>query len=666
MSKFKKTVIGVLIGALLGAAPLFGAPTTTLNQFLTASSIIENAGFENGKAAWTASAGSFTITSTAANVGKGLFGASFDAGAASQTLSSDAVAIPAGLYGRNGYAKILAKTAATDYKLQVTDGTNVLSEVTIPASSTFIAVSTNFIYPSSGNIVARIISASDAAAIYFDDVFLGDALNLTNVSQASFVGSSYFAATGTSVSRNSATIGSFTEAAGWPGPTIESQKIGQWQTTDTDLPKQTINNLPSGIYLVTFAAKYVMNASAVGSLAITDDGGTTLRGNISFSELTTQEDASTLVGWFEYETAGDRTFEIVGAATSGSLFLYGTAIGYPKQGFTIYRFPLDSQIAVTSETQNWFVDAQVKGAAINLGTSTVASWTEMTNSGLSLETFDRNTIPVGIACSSTNQSTVGNTTCSAGNESNGITFNVQKTGNVLVCVSFMHKNFTQDSTDILTTYFQVVETPSNAQTILQELKNFTGDHKQQYTGVDSTTWPHSSCGIAKFDSIGQKTLRLMYRQETTDTPNESLIDSRDTSNIGIHWTVIPLNQNFPMPNIVNSVETPTAGGERIVTGRFYAAAGCTSSPCAITNQNGGLTSFTRTGTGTYRANFATAFSGVPVCNVTAANGPAVPDDIYAHASEGDTTTTYFQFVTRRATTGSATDANFNVTCIGPK
>jgi hypothetical protein len=160
-----------------------------------AGNLLPNPDWETSSSGWTASAGTYARTTTAANVGFGAGSGSWDASASSQTLTSTAVAIPTGLYAANGLARCYFKTTATDYVLQAYDGTNVLASATIPASTQYQQYGVNFPFPSSGSVSLRVVSASDAAVIYMDDCYVGPAANLQSVNQAQFYGGVIWPAT---------------------------------------------------------------------------------------------------------------------------------------------------------------------------------------------------------------------------------------------------------------------------------------------------------------------------------------------------------------------------------------------------------------------------------------------------------------------------------------
>jgi len=147
--------------------------------------IVENPGFESGKASWTASGGTALANSTAKAFGA--LGYSWDSNAAAQTVTGKQITIPEGLKGQNAILSCLFKAASgtATHKLQVFDGTSVKAESVIASTtSVFSRTVVNFVAPSSGTLAPRIISvAANEPTLYFDNCELGYAYNIGNISQ---------------------------------------------------------------------------------------------------------------------------------------------------------------------------------------------------------------------------------------------------------------------------------------------------------------------------------------------------------------------------------------------------------------------------------------------------------------------------------------------------
>lgn len=345
-------------------------PAESQKQYLSDKNQIKNGGFENGTVNWTSSGGSFAATTTSAQVFLGARAGSWDASSSSQTLTSSTWTSKTDASG-NGEASCRIKTAATDYVMQVYDGTNVVESLTISASdsSEFKLHALNFaIGATSTGYRIRIVSASDASVLYLDDCYLGYATNLKDVAQASLVGSAYIAATSSCTwTRTSTSQGAFGTTSACPGPTVESNPgPGTIQTTDTDLPAFTVNNLPPGIYQVRIAGQSSMGSSAFAALSIHD--GTTRSGTVGI-ENSTSSGHFTVVGQFTYATSGDRTFSLNGSSSANDVIIQNGSSNNNLQ-FSIVRYPLESQTAYTQDQANygWTQDNNLITPSAGFGT----------------------------------------------------------------------------------------------------------------------------------------------------------------------------------------------------------------------------------------------------------------------------------------------------------
>lgn len=566
--------------------------SATLNEVdktqIFSKNMLVNGGFESGKAKWTPNdTADFAVTGSSPMIG--LYHATWDADADTDTLVSTAVTIPAGYYGRNMVASCLftvASGTATN-EIQAYDGSNILSEASITSSTTPTRTSVNFIAPSSGSLSLRVYANADEPSVAIDDCYLGPAegYNVSSVSQATFVGESYFLGTsGCNWARTSATIGAFTTDASCPGPTILTSTLGTWATTDVDLPEQTITNLPPGIYEATFI--FNANSSVVSNIAYAINDGTTTCNAVGGSTATTPA-GHVVTCSFTYTTAGTRNFELYAASNASTANLNGDVTS-PQQHirFILKRFPLSSEQAYTPDTTNWLVDVNIGGANPALATTSQASYVGIEDAGLTLTNSSAATITARIPCSSTNSPS--GTTCSAGSESVGVNFNLPRAGTVEACASFAHTiaPASNSADNGIAATFQIVETASNAQTVLTE----GGDRKGTYDQIRASAGgfymsnARRDCSIFKFASAGEKTLRLMYEQVVVGTINGHSIYADQNASYGgrdIKITVRPLDSVSPAPVLTNMVTTPTSGGVRMAS----ATVNCDSG-AAITQQDG--------------------------------------------------------------------------------
>jgi len=408
--------------------------------------------------------------------------------------------------------------------------------------------------PSSGSVGVALCHDTGATGdVYVDEAYVGKNRNIGTVAQARSVGSAYFAQTASCTwTRTNTALGAFGTTAACPGPTVESNSgPGTIQTTDTDLPKVTVNNLPAGEYTVIVTGATYGGAAANLTLTVGDGTTTSGRGH-GVGSITTLSGFA-VVGHFSYSTAGNRTFELQGSASTST-------INVPNDGsneqlhFEILYFPTSSQTVVQPNLYNWRVDANVGGGNPDLGLSALTSYTGIEHGSLTLtNNTGNNTIAAQIPCSSTNAPS--GTTCSSGNESVGVSFTLPAPVDVMACASFNHY-IQLGAAGSQEAAFQIVETPSNAQTISQEGKTRIQSRLGLSAAGDSIT-PFRVCGNFTFSSGGQKTLRLMREQiAASGTVSSNLILADNNTNQGqrdIHWEVYPLNSLFNTPLLVQSV-----------------------------------------------------------------------------------------------------------------
>jgi hypothetical protein len=284
-------------------------------------SILANPSFEHStfSTSWTSSAGTLAAESSTVIDGKKSLKA---------TLSSQAVSISqdSTLYaaqfadGIQGLAMMRVKTTisstpiyvcprqAGSYPSQVTSGC-----VQVQANGKWGLYKVPFILGATSNGIG--ITSNGVAVtgdIYVDDAFVGAVDLKQDVDQSRIAGASYFAgAASCTWTRTNTAIGAFTATAACPGPTIEDGSMGTWQTTDSDLPRQTITNLPKGKFKATFYVSQYNASSSLSSMAISD--GTTVCKEVAATAGSSQGSV-TVSCVFNYTSAGDRSFELYGAS----------------------------------------------------------------------------------------------------------------------------------------------------------------------------------------------------------------------------------------------------------------------------------------------------------------------------------------------------------------
>lgn len=324
--------------------------------------LITDPSFETDVSGLAASAGTLASNTTAANVGVGAKSASWTpaASTSSQNLASTAVAIPAGDYGRNCSASVLYKGIVTTaaqgtLQLQAYDGTNILgTQSLVDSSSSFTRATLNFICPSSGNLQYRIAStvtssSSGQSAIYVDNVYLGaaDTYNLSQVSQAQLLGTVNITGCAAAWTTGSTTLVDFPATTGCSYATT-----GMAQAPATMIPAIKFASLPPGELIISYEGVLYSNTAAKTGYFQFWDGANTAR---ETSQLYGAASAISMPGISQsisYATAQSNvTLSLRGKVDSGGgVYVYGQAA--PNSGtIKVWFFPSQSQTAISSNQQ---------------------------------------------------------------------------------------------------------------------------------------------------------------------------------------------------------------------------------------------------------------------------------------------------------------------------
>lgn len=477
--------------------------------------MLDNSGFELGKTKWTASGGTFALVTAGSNLLYGANSITWDSGAAAQTLTATAVTIPKGAYNKNGmgYCSIQTPSGTATHKIQIYDGTNVIAEQVITSSTTPIKDVLNFPIPATGSLSLRLISvASDEPLIAIDDCYLGEAVNLSQNAQMQFAGASYYPGTASCTWSRTviASPTAFATQSACPGPTIETQALGSWQTTDADLPQQTINNLPAGNYFV------VVNGS--GDNSVTPGCFSLNDGTTTSSErgcLGTTATGWTVQGHFSYTNSGNRTFAVFGNS-AGTLTINNTNTSMHRLTFTVYRVPSASESSFNPDAlaNSWsgYHDTTCSWARTNTayGDPTAdasCALVERTNNNFGVVSTSGSVLPA-------------------------ITFTPKRIGRYYVCAS------------------PTVLSSGGAALGARLFDGTTTVAESEWDGTSSDNLRLSICGIYSAASTAAVTLSVQTRIVSGSVTIAAITGGASSS---VEWSIFQVDQNFPMPNLTKPI-----------------------------------------------------------------------------------------------------------------
>ncbi len=606
-------------------------PKSNEHQFFNSKNLLKNPGAENGKDGnWTASAGTYTVTSTAADVGEGARALSWDAAASADTLTSNSYTITTenGYDSQSGVASVLAKcdTGTCTHSLQVYDGTNIIATTTITfvGTTTWSRTSLNFVFPTSGTVALRIYSNANEPLAFFDSLFLGKAqgYNIANISQATHYGTAFHAATTNCTWSSTAT--SFTAVSAdtdCPAPTL----TGNVTAPATKVPGFVVSAVGKYIVLMSGARCETDNANGNTTIKISD--GTISSNGVQFPLYVGDGAAQQCVGTFYFEktTAGASTFNIYVDTSAGTFYIRGDDTGLGGSGlrFEILKFPSNEETLYKPDELNWLVSAAISGtsgAYFDLGTSDISSVTGMTDADMTMTNDTVATITAQIPCASTNES--NSTTCNSypANESNGISFVLPRAGKIEVCTTFFHGADAGDAaaTGYIEAGFKIVETGNADQTPSQTGSEQAMSFQQVVNGVGRRIVGNSMhlCSIFNMTSSGKKTFRLFVEQEVTATVGSSqvyCINNTNNNDGNCHWTVRPIDVVSPPVVISNMLTTPNISSVKIGIANLQ----CDDTSSEVSDPESMVSTVGNISSGTCAITLTTGFfTATPICTAT--------------------------------------------------
>ena len=636
---------------LFATLPVFGALTDFDRQEISFKNLLaaKNGGFESGKANWTASGGTFTTVNSGSNLLVGKNSGTWDSSGAGQTLTSATITLEKGYYGRNCEGALLIQTpsGSATHLLELYDGTNILVSNSIISSTTPSLVTVYAPCPTSGTLALRLKSvASDEPLVAVDDGHLGIARNIGNVA-------------------NVTPSVSWTPAGSWStNTTYTGQK---WRVADRLKGKIHIAlaGAPTSAGLtVNLPSECVIDTAKLSSGTIT---GQTL-GDGFLSDA----NGSDYPAWVRYSSTTALRVDYADDAASGLTFTGNVTATAPFTfaisdtvaiNFDVPCVGWSSEQAFRPEQMGWFVDVNIAGASPSLGVTNVSSYTEITDAGLTM-TPKTGSAAAGVMCSSTNAATSPTTstsTCAAGSESLGFNASIPVVGWYEVCAYFSHY-MAVDSGETVQAAFEVIETPTNAQTLTQEggsriVSRHSGMTIATGTGSDAAM-PHTNCGFFNLTSTGIHGFRLMFEQSVSGTPNASQILADASASVGqrdVRFTMRPVTPSAASPILLGSITSSQVGALRMESAKFGSTGTISQETGDWVNGNASVASAVYTITLN-----SSQFSSAPNCTVSSYGETT---DVQANVESTSTSTIKVRTFNQA---GSATAAAFMLMCMGPR
>jgi len=472
--------------------------------------LLKNGGFENGKQYWTASAGTFAVTTSSPMVG--LMHATWDAAASANTLTSTSTLIPVGMYGRNGVASCVFTTASgtATHTIQAYDGSNILSSATITSSTTPTRASVNFVMPSSGSLSLRVYANADEPSVAVDDCYLGPSEGYNTGNSAAVSGWTAYTPT-------------FTGLGTVVSSEFEWRRVGDLlevrgrAATGTTTAAEARLSFPTGLTSVT-RANGIQIAGTYGRGAVGAQGLYVL-----------VESAVT------YFTFGIQT----GAATMLTK-QDGNAILGTGETFTLFASVRIVQWAGSTDV---FTPDKLANSWSGYHDAT-CSWAR-TNTAYGDPTADA-------SCALVERTNINfGTVSTSGSVLPAITFTPSRAGRYYVCATATVTNSTAGQTGAIKLW--------DGTTTIAERDTY------EVGAAMGISVP--ICGVYVASNTSAKTLSLQTKA-SSGAINITTVAAASV----VEWSIFQIDQSFPMPLMANSVTSSSSGVVRTEAGRITCSA----------------------------------------------------------------------------------------------
>jgi hypothetical protein len=343
--------------------------SSVTGQYLQDNNLLINPGFESGIGKWTNSAGTFTADYSVFVQGK----ASGKVVLSSQNMDfyQDSTLFATQLAdGMQAILTVKIKSSVAGVRVCPRQAGVVITSlcVSVQGNDEWGLYQIPFVTgATSQGISINSNSTSITGTVYIDESYVGVSNILNSSSEAKLAGEAYFAGTtGCNWTRTSTTVGAFGTVAACPGPTIVRQSLGAWQTTDSDLPRVTVNNLPAGTYKAKFLVRHVLATSGNSSFAI-NDGTTTCEPQYGKTGGIGAYIPIIIECTFNYTSAGNRVFELYAGSTANTITVSSDTSASPRisSKFILEYYGSNSTYTTTAGINNVDVfSAKVSAAGV--------------------------------------------------------------------------------------------------------------------------------------------------------------------------------------------------------------------------------------------------------------------------------------------------------------
>jgi len=548
--------------------------------------------------------------------------------AAGQTVDFQATPIDRALYNSNCELRFHYKLnvgSGSNVQVHILDGTNALLIQDLTPESSNRPVSINFPCSNSGNAMSVRFTqntGSNTSTLNVANLYLGQATNVGTVAQAELVGTIRVSGCSGYWNSTSSSWSNFSPLSGCTYTTT-----GSILPPTTNIPGFRLVNQKSGKYVFRFiGAAGQMGVSSTICLFRFSDGINNSEMNY-ISIYNGAHIVPILGGNIIYNQAiQDNTIQIQLIRASGSAQCIISASGTDSNTIEVYRYPLDSEIAVRPETQNVYGGVKYISNTTDISSSGVATNTRTILTVTNLQNI-ASYIGAAKPCSDPNQMCIRFENLPAGD------YLVKATG------------YAEPDVEGTDCFFSINDISLSSVPPESRVLQSSG------TRINTTIHNYFS-----YNSVGTREFAV-YARRYNGTANCRIgIGTGSTSWAGFVMELIPLSNNRPAPLLVGSVTSNSADALRIESVEISDCIGA-GTICSIAKTTSDwIQQIQRspTYTGEYLVTYKpNIFKSPPICWCTAGGSQIIG------------TLVFNDYIVLRNTSGPV-DGRFIYTCIGIK
>lgn len=612
---------------ILAGLAFLGALSSLDRSYLDHQNFLTNPGFESGKAAWSNS-GSGTFSTDTSNVHGGSLSGKMTTSSNTGCIYQDVTPNPQ-TAGQNLEYSAWVKTTGTDVQVCARQAGATVGQCTaVPSTGKWVQAIVNYPGPSSGSVGVSVCNtANNTETFNVDDGYVGQARNLSQVSQAQLIGQVKITGCSAAWSTTSTSLAAFSAQTGC----TYTVTAGSASAPATNIPGITFASLPPGNYTLkyegTLQESYSTSAGS-GSYQFWDGANTA-------NELSAANDSSSTISpptspgiqqTISYSSPQSNvTLSIRGATSNAgsSALIFGTTAN--PGVISVYYYPSQSQLAVNSNSTpaNW------SGSSSLMGSTTSTSVT------------DPGSISGAVSTTASQ-----NLSCTANGTYLGINCTLPTTGLYQICYG---------------------GAAASSSTNFVAQSELTDGSNTAITGFQWGTAGSANQGVP----IGQC---ANYNATSTSATFKlrGYIGSAGTATFWVtSWSVTSLNTPMAAPILVGSVTSSGSGQYHTESASFAGnssgTTACTSDPCVYVTGSGTGSGWASAvnwnGTGLYTIHFtAGEFSSPPTCFL---QSMTITGDTHGVTQAGvfpSTSSWAFAFNNDSAV---KTNEGFSITCMGP-